>query len=133
MTINSCSLKRHYKEQHGKDKTFCRECGAMFNKKYELAKHCDTVHFKSTMYKCDKCPKSFGNITKLKRHKKNHEKSYPCPISGCSEVFCKWSLLRKHKREHVTGKNIEKENICIRCKIIILTKQMDFSREIFNL
>ncbi|XP_032668317.1 zinc finger protein 28-like [Odontomachus brunneus] len=119
MIVNACNLKRHYKEQHGKGKIICEECGTVFNKKFDLAKHCNIVHFKSTIHKCDKCPKSFGNINKLKRHKKNHEKTYPCQISGCSEVFCKWYLLRKHQTEH---KNSVLEHKCDKCNKVLRTK-----------
>ncbi|XP_029168768.1 zinc finger protein 184-like isoform X2 [Nylanderia fulva] len=100
------NLKRHYKQMHNKDKKiFCKECGESFSKKNQLAEH-ETIHFGSITYKCDKCVKSFTNITKFKQHKKAHEKPpkcYPCPVSGCSEVFDKWLLLCAHRRaKHVT-------------------------------
>lgn len=92
---------------HSKDKKMdCKECGESFNKKHQLTEH-QTIHFGPMIYKCEKCDKNFTNVNKFKRHKKEHEKDpkrYPCPVSGCSEVFDKWLLLCAHRRaKHVTS------------------------------
>ncbi|XP_011151956.1 zinc finger protein 501-like [Harpegnathos saltator] len=129
---NIDSLRSHYKQQHDQRKISCKECGENFKKKYRLVKH-QTIHsvptvpigidcieqvtMYKTRYKCDKCPKRFINNTRLNRHKKTHEKSYSCPVSGCSEVFDKWSLLRQHKAKHKT------EHKCDKCNIVLRTKR----------
>lgn len=89
---------------HSEEKRIsCEECNETFNKKHQFVKH-QTVHSTApTIYKCDKCNRSYQNHRIFKRHQKIHEKSYPCPVAGCSEVFDKWLLLRTHRKtKHVT-------------------------------
>lgn len=96
---NYHNLKRHHKRVHD-NPLRCKECSAQFRKKHHLALHMNE-HLGVTTYKCSQCNKSFVNMRKLKRHEGFHEgKGYRCPISECSEVFDKWSLLRKHKVQH---------------------------------
>ncbi|XP_053976200.1 zinc finger protein 320-like [Hylaeus anthracinus] len=99
------NLKRHYNSVHKNGKLTCKECNAVFTKKYHLATHM-TTHT-GVLHKCDECNKSFTDFRKFKRHKENHkseQKLYPCTVSGCSEVFGKWALLCAHRRtQHVNN------------------------------
>ncbi|XP_046814436.1 zinc finger protein 19-like [Vespa crabro] len=103
MISNYHNLKRHYTRVHNNDNILtCNECNAVFSKKHQLVQHI-AVHFDVTSYKCSKCNKGYLNIKRLKRHETMHEKgqkSYPCQIVQCSEVFDKWALLCKHKKTH---------------------------------
>jgi len=95
------NLKRHYKRVHSEKKLSCKECGISFNKRYQLINHQAEQHLGS-MYKCDKCNKSFGTLSIFDRHQKIHEKHYPC--SECSEEFRNLMLLNAHiKAKHVTS------------------------------
>lgn len=90
---------------HSEKRISCKECNEAFNKKHQLVKHQTVVHsIAPTIYKCDKCTKSYQNHTRFKRHQETHKKkSYPCPEPGCSKVFDKWPLLRTHRKmQHIT-------------------------------
>lgn len=63
-------------------------------------------HRNYTMYKCDKCDKSFITHTKLKKHQEKYTKRYTCPVENCSKVFEKWALMVVHKNnDHRLGKD----------------------------
>lgn len=106
LTISNLhNLKRHYIRVHSDHNVLtCNECNAVFNRKRQLIHHM-IKHFGSVSYKCGTCNKMYINLTRLKRHEISHEKgekSYPCPMPQCSEVFNKWALLCKHKKtQHV--------------------------------
>lgn len=101
------NLRRHYKIAHGEKKRFpCKECDESFDKKHQFVKHQEVAHsIMSTIYNCEKCTKNFQNHSKFKRLQTIHQKTYPCPVADCLEVFSKWTLLRTHKAtEHITRK-----------------------------
>ncbi|XP_033322804.2 uncharacterized protein LOC117218488 [Megalopta genalis] len=113
------SLKRHYNRKHrDRDKLTCKECNLTFTKKYQLATHM-SVHT-GELHKCDQCNKSFTNFRQYKRHNKSHQegtKTYPCTVSGCTDVFTKWRQYCVHQRtQHVI------HHTCKDCDKVFLTK-----------
>ncbi|XP_039307596.1 MDS1 and EVI1 complex locus protein EVI1-A isoform X1 [Solenopsis invicta] len=99
MTVSSLhNLRRHYKRTHCE--LFCKECDLTFSKKYQLNKHLAQHLGLRGPYKCDKCNISYMSGYRFRLHKMMHEKRYPCPVSGCSEVFDQCVLMRKHKAKH---------------------------------
>ena len=113
--VHRHNLKRHYRTQHDRGKLTCKICNESFTKKYQLATHMATHG--SVSYICEKCGKSFISNPKLKRHRKIHEKRYPCTVPGCNEVLEKWLLLRAHlKTQHV------KTHKCTDCDKVFLFK-----------
>ncbi|XP_076231485.1 uncharacterized protein LOC143177462 [Calliopsis andreniformis] len=112
---NQDNLKRHYKNKHSNNsKLTCKECNETFAKKYQLATHMSK--HTGELHKCDKCNKSFVHIRTFKKHKAAHEvrnKSYPCTVPECNEVFEKWLQLCAHMETHtyackICGKQLKK-------------------------
>lgn len=106
---NQHNLKRHYERVHADNGKFsCKECGLKFSKEQRYKEH-EAAHSGVALYKCKICFKQFMMLNALKKHEKLHQdkKEYPCDVPDCSEVFFKWSLLRKHKKsKHVTGEKL---------------------------
>ncbi len=67
--------KTHTELSTPKPKKFheCLICGKVFKKSSDLKRHTFT-HTKDKPFKCEKCPRSFGEKYKLEKHKLVHEK-----------------------------------------------------------
>ncbi|XP_033231834.1 zinc finger protein 107-like [Belonocnema kinseyi] len=68
------SLNQHKRLKHAlmKPQFFCDVCGHKCNKKCNLAKHISVFHLESskTIYKCNKCSRSYKSSDSLNRHKR---------------------------------------------------------------
>ncbi|XP_067944475.1 transcription factor IIIA-like [Watersipora subatra] len=91
MTLNSMSYKYKCKEPG---------CEKSFKRRTSLYNHKVIQHERPSNHRCtvEGCDKVFVFPNLLKRHLKSHE-GYSC--KQCSQVFSKWSHLRKHvSNEH---------------------------------
>ncbi|XP_063298028.1 oocyte zinc finger protein XlCOF19-like isoform X2 [Pelobates fuscus] len=57
-----------------------------------------------TVYKCNKCDKTFFTRSGYRKHQRNHteENSYVCNI--CGEMFMDWPSFNMHKDSHTGGR-----------------------------
>ncbi|XP_055639362.1 zinc finger protein 3 homolog [Toxorhynchites rutilus septentrionalis] len=62
-------LARH-RQSHFTNK--CNKCGKEYKKRAALRLHYLTVHYESRPFKCDKCDASYGQLTQLIAHMRNH-------------------------------------------------------------
>lgn len=54
--------------------------------------------FSKKPFKCEKCEKSFANLSLLRKHTKTHD-GYRCNRENCDYVANKWTELQKHVAE----------------------------------
>ncbi|XP_057665473.1 oocyte zinc finger protein XlCOF26-like [Diorhabda carinulata] len=94
---NKYSLKKHKNKIHTQVEFpfICNNCQKGFNKKWKLNQHM-YEHTGEPPFKCSKCNFGFLLLRDLTKHTRNH-KSYTC---NCGEIFEKWSLLRRHKKNN---------------------------------
>ncbi|XP_060073338.1 transcription factor IIIA-like [Ylistrum balloti] len=93
------NLKKHMKRKHEKRQFTCEYngCGRSFKKNQHLKVHeFEHTNIKPFMCSYEGCGMRFQVPSKLHRHEKVHS-GYRCDEAGCSEIFSKWTLLRKHK------------------------------------
>ena len=86
-------------EQEYKDH-LCTECGKSFKMPYELKKHVEVVHIKSSSHMCQFCGEGFVLKYKLKYHmalKHGFKKDYQCDL--CNSEFITSVRLYVHKRK----------------------------------
>ncbi|OWF54996.1 transcription factor IIIA-like [Mizuhopecten yessoensis] len=92
------NLKKHIKRKHTQGRFTCEYdgCGKSFKKNQHLKVH-EFEHTKINPFLCsyEGCGMRFLVPSKLQRHEKVHT-GYKCDELGCTEIFSKWTLLRKH-------------------------------------
>lgn len=113
---NKYSLKKHKNKAHTEVEFpfVCNDCQKGFNKKWKLNQHM-YEHTGEPPFKCSKCNLGFLLLRDLTKHTRNH-KSYTC---DCGEIFEKWSILRRHKKNNC--EYIVKN--CKKCGTTFTTKQ----------
>lgn len=107
-------IKKYY-EQHVASKHFhrykCAHCEEVFDNKYQLTKHIDTVHA-DLIVRCLFCGKGFGEELHLKRHiYVCHTDRKPYECHECGYKANKKATLEVHIRRH-TG---ERPYQCDKC------------------
>ena len=105
-------LKKHILGIHeGQKKHICPHCKFKSNDRGQYNHHVGMVHSnKGTLYKCERCEKSFGEKGKLKNHQNVHDKVYQFPCKNCSKICLTQQKLTQHNLSH-REKNI-KCNLC---------------------
>ena len=89
----------------------CDLCGIRFDRKGNLVRHKNNVHFKVRKLACLQCEKRFGDKHNLQKHIASvHDKiNYPCDI--CEKEFSIKENLTRHK------KNVHEKNFSFICKL----------------
>ncbi|XP_069837049.1 oocyte zinc finger protein XlCOF22-like isoform X2 [Dendropsophus ebraccatus] len=89
----------------------CSECGKLFKRKTNLAKH-ESIHREENPFSCPECGKCFLQKSQLFKHQRRHKGEKPFPCTECEKCFCQKSDLLVHQRSH-TG---EKPFSCSECE-----------------
>ncbi|GJQ87811.1 hypothetical protein Trydic_g18662 [Trypoxylus dichotomus] len=90
----------HVQSKHGKNlpPNSCLQCGRTCKDKRTLLKH-SFEHTKEKVFSCSKCPKTFHNNARLKRHMLSHRnKVVVCDV--CGEEFPDGRSLMNHRHSH---------------------------------
>ncbi|KAI4460420.1 zinc finger protein [Holotrichia oblita] len=94
------SVAVHVQTKHGKNlpPNSCMQCGRTCKDKKTLLKH-SFEHTKEKVFLCSKCPKTFHNKARLKRHMLSHRnKVVVCDV--CGEEFPDGRSLMNHRHSH---------------------------------
>lgn len=99
---NFSNMERHFSQTHIVSLPYeCKEndCKMKFHRKFQLKKHLKESHdIGSFTYACNECEQGFFNQVTYFRHLTTHKvKERVC--EDCSEIFTKWTLFVKHRRE----------------------------------
>ncbi|CAG9315305.1 unnamed protein product [Blepharisma stoltei] len=92
-----------------KDKEFtsilygCMEncCEKLFTTKFNLRRHIETAHKKTTEFTCLTCMKTFASKQNLCEHEYLHTGDKPFKCNDCHKLFRQLSQLSLHKRIHL--------------------------------
>lgn len=111
------SLRKHIKGIHDRDgQVICDECGKVFQQKGALNTH-KIVHATERPCHCTKCPKTFKDITHLRKHMDVHnEDIHEC--SHCGKRLKTKRVLRDHMVVHFGEKKFK----CQICELIFKRK-----------
>ncbi|XP_022909616.1 zinc finger protein 569 [Onthophagus taurus] len=94
------SVAIHVQAKHGKNlpPNSCLQCGRICKDKKTLVRH-SLEHTKEKVLTCGKCPKTFHNRARLKRHMLSHRnKVVACDV--CGEEFPDGRSLMNHRHSH---------------------------------
>lgn len=98
------NLSNHMRSHQGdRSKYVCKLCGKGFLFNHALKKHI-ILHTDVRPFACNKCDKSYKDLTDLRRHKFSHggyEKTFKCVV--CPKAFFEAKSLRYHVKSHNIG------------------------------
>lgn len=99
--VDEQAVAVHVQTKHGNKglpANTCMQCGRTCKDKKTLLKH-SFEHTKEKVFSCSKCPKTFHNKARLKRHMLSHRnKVVVCDV--CGEEFPDGRSLMNHRHSH---------------------------------
>ncbi|XP_057350173.1 LOW QUALITY PROTEIN: zinc finger protein with KRAB and SCAN domains 4 [Manis pentadactyla] len=99
-------LQRKRKNDTGRRRHICHECGKSFAQSSGLTKH-RRIHTGEKPYECEDCGKTFIGSSALIIHQRVHTGEKPYECEECGKVFSHSSNLIKHQRTHTGEKPYE--------------------------
>ena len=97
---NKSNIRYHIACGDSAESYSCCYCDKLFKSSSHLKYHTRTVHTLDLPYKCNKCPKSFAQLGKLKRHQLIHTGERPFSCEICRKSFQTKYQLQEHKNIH---------------------------------
>ncbi len=76
----------------------CHLCGKSYAQTNSLRLHIRTFHQREQNFSCDSCPKRFGRLDSLSKHRRVHSRVQNFICEFCSRAFSQSSNLIKHRR-----------------------------------
>jgi len=78
----------------------CPECSKLFPSKFNLHRHIECIHLKSSKYPCPACSKILTSKQNFIQHMHIHTGAKPLECKACGAHFRQGSLLSAHKKLH---------------------------------
>ena len=102
-------LNTHVKQVHedSAKKHMCDKCDKSFFQLSKLKNHISSVHEKIKPYQCDQCPSAFAEKANLRNHiSVVHEKNKPFVCDLCGKSFGAAHVLKDHSCKLLPQNNI---------------------------
>ena len=121
---SKAEMRKHFQEQHQKNKVKCTHCEKTFSSKYTFNQHITVVH-EGNRYVCteDNCGQEFKHKDQLDVHIMQHKGEYKFTCSICDKGF----FQKHHYTGHHNSHSDEQPNWCPKCG-----KQFLYSHDVYK-